>query len=632
MSQIAPLRPDFPLGSVGVDGKVRPDPLFYRWLTEGVYGRMGGADAPTITEIADGLDTITAAVNSVGLYAVDAKYGTLDLTGETDSSAVFAAVIDDMLSREAAHVILPPGIIRLDQAIARTLTQVGGTYGLQGVYDQTFILVNNTTGGLLFDAKNNKNALHVRGVTFAPGVGGAGTGLRWYQDVQRGGQQKRMFSMEFCGFRTIDKNAPYWFDCALDLHGYYRPLLHKTFFWAGSQDAYAPGAHVKVDACYAPNIQHVQINGKYEIGLTSVGGEEEGFFADRVFVTNAKTGIFISRNDRQPNLCVTNSNIKGSEAGLVVSGVKQGFFFGNFFAITPQDEGADSSSQPREYYDIKIEDAEACVFWGNIFKGVENLKRWHYYLKPGGFDEDGISTKRNPVVRNLKIWGSNYTAATGTGYGVFKAESTVIDTTTISPKNIEFDLPYVFSTDSNAAYPDRAWSVEDGLVGIIGVTPNGSVTFTADASADAFVNYQDSATPVASDSIDAIRMDGNNSAMSRVQYALTRASITDTTPGAESASYQIFARQGGSFTNVAGFGSGMNLKGAGGQMGDGTANIQKLYVMGQQVVAPRVTGWTAPTGTATRTTFATPTVTLPQLAERVKALIDDLTAHGLIGT
>lgn len=34
--------------------------------------------------------------------------------------------------------------------------------------------------------------------------------------------------------------------------------------------------------------------------------------------------------------------------------------------------------------------------------------------------------------------------------------------------------------------------------------------------------------------------------------------------------------------------------------------------------------WAAATGTATRTTFATGSVTLSQLAERVKALIDDL--------
>lgn len=39
----------------------------------------------------------------------------------------------------------------------------------------------------------------------------------------------------------------------------------------------------------------------------------------------------------------------------------------------------------------------------------------------------------------------------------------------------------------------------------------------------------------------------------------------------------------------------------------------------------------APTGTATRTTFDTATVTLPDLAERVKALIDDLQQNGIIG-
>ena len=52
---------------------------------------------------------------------------------------------------------------------------------------------------------------------------------------------------------------------------------------------------------------------------------------------------------------------------------------------------------------------------------------------------------------------------------------------------------------------------------------------------------------------------------------------------------------------------------------------------GLQVLTTRRTGWSAPTGTATRSTFATSTVTTAQLAERVKALIDDLTAHGLVG-
>jgi hypothetical protein len=65
---------------------------------------------------------------------------------------------------------------------------------------------------------------------------------------------------------------------------------------------------------------------------------------------------------------------------------------------------------------------------------------------------------------------------------------------------------------------------------------------------------------------------------------------------------------------------------------DGIVNTTASFrVNGVFVVGARQTGWTAPTGTATRTTFATASVTLPQLAQRVHALIDDLIAHGLIG-
>lgn len=54
-------------------------------------------------------------------------------------------------------------------------------------------------------------------------------------------------------------------------------------------------------------------------------------------------------------------------------------------------------------------------------------------------------------------------------------------------------------------------------------------------------------------------------------------------------------------------------------------------INGTQVLGARRTGWTAATGTATRTTFDTASVTLPQLAEHVKALIDDFIALGPIG-
>ena len=55
-----------------------------------------------------------------------------------------------------------------------------------------------------------------------------------------------------------------------------------------------------------------------------------------------------------------------------------------------------------------------------------------------------------------------------------------------------------------------------------------------------------------------------------------------------------------------------------------------VYVAGTKVVGARATGWAAPTGTSTRSTFATSTVTTEQLAERVKAMYEDLKAHGLV--
>jgi hypothetical protein len=62
--------------------------------------------------------------------------------------------------------------------------------------------------------------------------------------------------------------------------------------------------------------------------------------------------------------------------------------------------------------------------------------------------------------------------------------------------------------------------------------------------------------------------------------------------------------------------------------GGGTPGTYETYYC---MIAAKSTGWAAATGTATRTTYDTATVTTAQLAERVKALIDDLTTRGVIG-
>lgn len=62
-----------------------------------------------------------------------------------------------------------------------------------------------------------------------------------------------------------------------------------------------------------------------------------------------------------------------------------------------------------------------------------------------------------------------------------------------------------------------------------------------------------------------------------------------------------------------------------------TLNFPLLNLGNKQVLTTTRTGWTTPTGTSTKGTFDTATVTLEELAQRLKALIDDLITHGLIG-
>lgn len=56
----------------------------------------------------------------------------------------------------------------------------------------------------------------------------------------------------------------------------------------------------------------------------------------------------------------------------------------------------------------------------------------------------------------------------------------------------------------------------------------------------------------------------------------------------------------------------------------------KVRINGYTLSLGRDSGWAAATGTATKTTFATGSVTLSELAERVKALTDFLLAHGIL--
>lgn len=130
----------------------------------------------------------------------------------------------------------------------------------------------------------------------------------------------------------------------------------------------------------------------------------------------------------------------------------------------------------------------------------------------------------------------------------------------------------------------------------------------------------------------------DDSADNAVAYADIVGNITTNTAGSEDGRIALRSMNSGTMTeHLRAINDGTVIIGATTSSAglldvNGDISTREQYLVdGTQVVTNRQTGWGAPTGTATRTTFATGTVALSQLAERVHALIDDLTTHGLIG-
>ena len=78
---------------------------------------------------------------------------------------------------------------------------------------------------------------------------------------------------------------------------------------------------------------------------------------------------------------------------------------------------------------------------------------------------------------------------------------------------------------------------------------------------------------------------------------------------------------------------GFSVDGSGNVVGNAFDSTTVYKVAGTQIFQGRETGWTQMTGTATKGGgFDTSSVTLPQLAQVVKAIVDASFAHGWIGT
>ena len=198
-------------------------------------------------------------------------------------------------------------------------------------------------------------------------------------------------------------------------------------------------------------------------------------------------------------------------------------------------------------------------------------------------------------------------------------------------------------TGDDAALYARASGNTNGIIELIDCTRASAsgtlkrVTLRDDPGATGIneVYYKDTASPAAADDIRYVEYYSRDSGGNETLFASERVEIGDPTNGAEFGRRFWSTVANGTFADRFGLQGGLFAASLA-DPGNGNFNALTYYqVNSLQVIGTRKTGWSTATGTATRTTFDTTTVTTQQLAERVKALIDDLHAtagHGLIGT
>lgn len=169
------------------------------------------------------------------------------------------------------------------------------------------------------------------------------------------------------------------------------------------------------------------------------------------------------------------------------------------------------------------------------------------------------------------------------------------------------------------------------------VSDLGADLVSNDASASAGPDMRllrDSASPAAFDTLGRVLFTGKDAANAVTNYAAVTSILVSPNDAAERGSLWFQTIYDGAFATRMRIDNGVQVGSAvtGGDKGVGTINLQSdLYVQGVKVLGARKAGWAAATGSSSRAAYDTSSVTLQELAQRVKALQDDLTSHGLIG-
>ena len=249
------------------------------------------------------------------------------------------------------------------------------------------------------------------------------------------------------------------------------------------------------------------------------------------------------------------------------------------------------------------------------------------------FQKNGI----NITTKNLAgTFGVVVNKGTGNGwvYG-FAVDSNALDTT--DGKSAFEYRSFWRVSKAGDMFVGKATGAETET-GIALMQANGAVTITRNGNIGT-TKFIRGDTLAATGTLWNLGTYGYSDAGTQREFSRISHSASAVTDGAESGTVWFYSRQAGTLTEQLRLGGptgGVAIGSTAAAPGAGNVNLSGEYrVAGTKVIGTRKTGWAVATGTATRTAFDTATVTLPQLAERVKALIDDLHAtagHGLIGT
>ncbi len=136
----------------------------------------------------------------------------------------------------------------------------------------------------------------------------------------------------------------------------------------------------------------------------------------------------------------------------------------------------------------------------------------------------------------------------------------------------------------------------------------------------------------ANNNIGSYAFQSDNSTGASVIYSRSACRVVDNTDSSEDGQYEVYTYQSGSELRPFFAWKGLVVGGAG-DKGFGTMSIESdYYSNNERVLGSRISGWVTPSGASSRVGYDTATATTQEVAEALKALIQDLKTHGMIGT